>query len=86
MEINYPPNGESLIKTLECYESLRLAIKEAGGREFSIQELDKMSVMDLIFNIVGPNDIKFEYRPQGVLAWAELPVVDTNKQYPRYVF
>lgn len=50
----------SMKKIIETIDSLNGAIKEAGGTEKDISQLEKMSVTEL-FNLIGPNDIRFVF-------------------------
>ena len=49
-----------MTKAIEMYVSLAIAVDEAGGRGFSPEELQEMTVMDL-FNSLATNGVRFVY-------------------------
>lgn len=46
-----------LVKCMKCYDTLQIAIQQAGG---NIIDISKMTAIELLAHI-GPNDIVFKY-------------------------
>ena len=55
------PHQDIREQAVDCMASLSLAMQEAGGRIFTLEDMRKLSLLDFITTVAAQNNIRFKY-------------------------